>query len=223
MAMGKRLRHYIRMRRRNIIIKLRNFLLKMHRPFLYFLFLVPGFFLYLQAETGALGIDPVIALERGLGLWSFRFLLLCIALLPLSKIFSFKKLLTYRRMIGLTAFFYACAHLAVFVFIDLAGEWQAVLKQITHQLFMQCGAIVFVILLLLAVTSNQKSMRLLKRRWKKLHRLVYPAIMIGMIHFFLTYKTWTEETLFYSLVLGVILLARFRENRLFRPFFILGK
>lgn len=187
-----------------------------HRPVLYVALLIPGSVLWWQAWRGALGIDPVVALERGLGLWAFRFLQICVALQPLSRSLDYKKLLTYRRMIGLTAFFYVCAHVSAFVLIDLAGNWQEVFKQISYQRFMQFGAFPFFILSLLALTSNQFSMKQLRRQWKNLHRLVYPALIAALIHFILTYKTWTEETVFYSAVTFCILAARFVSSQTFR-------
>ena len=80
---------------------------------LYFVALVPGVWTFWQAVAGQLGADPMRALEQALGLWALRFMLATLAVTPLLR-WPGLRLLRFRRMLGLTVFWYALAHLVVY-------------------------------------------------------------------------------------------------------------
>ncbi|MFT9381161.1 protein-methionine-sulfoxide reductase heme-binding subunit MsrQ [Gluconobacter sp. P5B12] len=174
---------------------------------LYPLGLVPAAWLVWQGQNGELGADPVNVFERSLGLWAFRFLLICLALAPMQKIIGIN-LLRFRRLTGLLAFFYAVMHLASYLVLDLQFDISIFWRDVTRRPFIILGMVALVLLLPLAVTSNRISMRGLKRNWKRLHRLVYVAAVLAGIHFFLSFKTLNSTTAFYLTVMGLVLMTR---------------
>ncbi|GAN89037.1 hypothetical protein Gbfr_001_254 [Gluconobacter frateurii M-2] len=174
---------------------------------LYPLGLLPAVWLLWQGQNGNLGADPVNVFERSLGLWAFRFLLICLALAPLQRIVSFN-LLRFRRLTGLLAFFYAVLHLAAYVALDLQFDVRIFWRDLTHRPFIILGMTALAFLLPLALTSNRFSMKRLKRSWKRLHRLVYGAAVLAGIHFFLSFKTLNGTSALYLSLLALVLLAR---------------
>lgn len=174
---------------------------------LYPLGLLPAVWLVWQGQNGNLGADPVNVFERSLGLWAFRFLLICLALAPLQRIVSFN-LLRFRRLTGLLAFFYAVLHLAAYVALDLQFDVRIFWRDLTHRPFIILGMAALALLIPLALTSNRFSMKRLKRGWKRMHRLVYGAAVLAGIHFFLSFKTLNGTSALYLSLLALVLLAR---------------
>ncbi|GBR69847.1 protein-methionine-sulfoxide reductase heme-binding subunit MsrQ [Gluconobacter kanchanaburiensis] len=177
------------------------------RVIFYPLGLLPAVWLLCEGQQGALGADPVNVFERSLGLWAFRFLLCCLALAPLRR-FTGINLLRYRRLTGLLAFFYALMHLAAYIGLDLGFDWSTLWRDVTHRSFIILGMGALLMLVPLAVTSNMRAMRMLRGRWKLLHRLIYPAALLAGIHFFLSFKTLNSISAPYLVALGLVLLAR---------------
>ncbi|GBR58039.1 sulfite oxidase subunit YedZ [Gluconobacter thailandicus F149-1 = NBRC 100600] len=174
---------------------------------LYPLGLLPAVWLVLQGQNGDLGADPVNVFERSLGLWAFRFLLICLALAPIQRLIGFN-LLRFRRLTGLLAFFYAVLHLAAYVVLDLQFDVRIFWRDLTHRPFIILGMVALAFLLPLALTSNRFSMKRLKRSWKRLHRFVYGAAVLAGIHFFLSFKTLNGTSALYLSLLALVLLAR---------------
>lgn len=183
--------------------------LKKHwRVIFYPLGMTPALWLVWQGQHGALGADPVNVFERSLGLWAFRFLLACLALAPLKR-FTGLNLLRYRRLTGLLAFFYASLHLLAYAGLDHGFDWAVLWTDVTHRYFIIFGMSALVMLIPMALTSNMFSMRLLKRRWKLLHSLIFPAAVLAGIHFFLSFKTLNSVSAPYLAALTIVLLSRF--------------
>ncbi|MBS1102640.1 protein-methionine-sulfoxide reductase heme-binding subunit MsrQ [Gluconobacter sp. Dm-62] len=178
------------------------------RLILYPIGMMPAAWLVWQGQHGDLGADPVNVFERSLGLWAFRFLLVCLALAPMRR-FTGINLLRYRRLAGLLAFFYASLHLLAYVGLDHGFDWTVLWTDITHRYFIILGMSALILLIPLALTSNALSMRWLKRRWKLLHRLIYPAAILAGIHFFMSFKTLNGVSAPYLGVLALLLLSRF--------------
>ncbi|WP_408874202.1 protein-methionine-sulfoxide reductase heme-binding subunit MsrQ [Gluconobacter albidus] len=191
----------------------RSGMLQRHwRVILYPLGMIPAGWLVWQGQHGALGADPVNVFERSLGLWAFRFLLACLALAPLRR-FAGINLLRYRRLTGLLAFFYASLHVLAYVGLDHGFDWTVLWTDITHRFFIILGMSALVLLIPLALTSNALSMRLMKRRWKFLHRLIYPAAVLAGIHFFLSFKTLNSVSAPYLAALALLLACRMLPKR----------
>ncbi|MFP6563401.1 MAG: protein-methionine-sulfoxide reductase heme-binding subunit MsrQ [Myxococcota bacterium] len=168
-----------------------------------------------------LGANPVEFLEHSTGLLALRFLALCLAVTPLQRL-GWKRLgryrialapyrnalVPYRRSFGLVAFGYASIHLAIFVGLDLGFDWKAVGEDLAERPYILVGFAAFVILAALAATSTRRAMRRLGRRWKRLHRGLYLAAGLAVVHFAWVQKADFREPALYAGIIGVLLLAR---------------
>ncbi len=163
--------------------------------------------LVFDAFSGNL-IDPIEEITNPTGQWAMRFLLLSLLVSPLNKILPFS-IVKYRRMIGVFSFFYASLHLSIYL-IDQTFEWQMVLEDITKRPYVTIGFSAFVLLFLLTITSTNKMMRRLGRRWKKLHKLIYLIVILVMVHFYWQAKSDMDiEPLIYSFIALLLLSFRF--------------
>lgn len=156
--------------------------------------------------TGGLGPEPIKALEHEYGQLALKVLIASLAVTPLRR-FTGLNLMKFRRALGLVAFFLVLAHLAVWLFLDLRS-WTLIWKDILKRPYITIGMTAFVLLVPLALTSNRYSIRRLGRRWNKLHRLVYPAVILSAVHFVMLVKGWQPEPLAY--LAGVLVLLGLR-------------
>lgn len=177
--------------------------------------LVPAAWLVWLGATGGLGPDPVRALEQGLGERALQLLVLVLAITPLRR-WTGVNLLRFRRALGVLCFVYVLLHLLVWLGLDLRDPgriWAEVIKRP----YIMVGVLAFVLMVPLAVTSNNASVRRLGRQWRRLHRLTYMAAILGAVHFIWLAKGFQIEPLVYlGLILGFLLLRiRFpgRESR----------
>lgn len=182
--------------------------LRIPRLAVYAVGLLPAAWLIRLGVEDRLGAEPIKALEQGLGLWSLRFLLLCLAVTPLRR-FAGLDLLRYRRALGLLAFYYACLHLAAYVWLDHGLDWPAIWADIVKRPYVTVGMAGFAILVPLAATSNAAAIRRMGgKAWAKLHRLVYLTAAAAAAHFLLIVKSWPAEPLVYAALTAAILLLR---------------
>jgi len=165
--------------------------------------LPPVWFLY-QGLTGGLGVDPVKAIEHRLGELGLQALILGLAVTPLRGLIGLN-LMKFRRAIGVLTFYYISMHLLVWLVLDvqiLSQIWADILKRP----YITIGMAGFLMLLPLAVTSNNLSVRKLGQRWRTLHKLVYPAAILGGVHFVMLVKGWQMEPMIYlAVILGLLL------------------
>lgn len=173
-----------------------------------FLWLLYGFF------NGHLGVNPIEALVRELGIWTLRFLLLTLAVSSVFRLTHYAPLMTYRRMIGLYAFFYALMHLSAYIGLDHFFDWQTLWKDIVKRPYITIGMSALILLIPLAATSPKAMLKKLgAKRWKKLHKLIYPIAILGVVHFYLLVKADVREPLIYGGLLGLLLVERFYRHR----------
>lgn len=153
----------------------------------------PGFAGPAFAAEG-LGSRPVSAAIHFTGLWALRFLWLSLLVTPVQRLFDWPKLFFTRRILGLAALAYATLHLGLFV-VD-QGVAKAT-QEIVLRVYLVIGATALAVLLALGATSFNRAIRAMgQMRWKRLHRLVYPAAVLGVVHFFFQSKLdVTEPTL----------------------------
>ncbi|MGO8969076.1 MAG: sulfite oxidase heme-binding subunit YedZ [Myxococcaceae bacterium] len=171
--------------------------------------LVPLADLLVQALRGTLGADPVALALNRLGLLALIFLIAALVPTPAKLLLGWTWPIRLRRMLGLFAFFYASLHLATYVIIDQHFDWPVLWADVTKRKFMVVGFAAFLLLLPLALTSTDASVRRLGfRRWKALHRLAYAAAVLAVVHFLWRVKLDVRQPLLYALVLGTLLLAR---------------
>ena len=159
------------------------------------------------ARTGsnALGADPVAEIEHRLGLWALRLLLATLAVTPLRQLTGAADLLRFRRMLGLYAFAYATLHLAAYLVLDLRGYWAIVFEEIAKHPYITVGFAAWLLLLPLAVTSTRGWIRRLGRNWARLHKLVYAAAALAVLHFWWLVKSDLREPLLYAAILALLL------------------
>jgi methionine sulfoxide reductase heme-binding subunit len=172
---------------------------------LYGLGLVPLALLVGQAFTGGLGIDPVKALERELGMLGLQFLVAGLCITPLRWATGVN-LIRFRRAVGLLAFLYVALHLAVWVFLDLQMRWGEIWADIVKRPYITAGMVGFAAMLPLALTSNTLSIRRMgAAAWQRLHRLTYVAAVAGAVHFLWLVKAWPLEPILYLAAVGGLL------------------
>lgn len=169
-----------------------------------------------------LGANPIEALTRGLGTWALNLLLLTLAVTPLRRLTGWAWLLKLRRMLGLFVFFYACLHLATYLWLDQFFDWPAIGRDIVKRPFITAGMLAFLLLLPLTATSNQAMIRRLGgRRWQELHRLIYPLAMVAVVHYTWLVKADASRPAAYgallALLLGLRLWWHFAGVRVPRP------
>ncbi|WP_069301553.1 protein-methionine-sulfoxide reductase heme-binding subunit MsrQ [Neptunicoccus sediminis] len=170
---------------------------------LYPLLLLPGLWLFWSVLQNP-GPNPVETLEHGLGEYALKALILGLLITPLRDLLRIN-LVKYRRAIGLMAFFYVAAHLVVYLFLDQQLNWGAIFRDITKRPYIIVGVLSFLILIPLALTSNNASIRKLGPLvWRRLHWGVYPAVILGAVHFVLMKKTWQVEPLTYLAIFCVL-------------------
>lgn len=174
---------------------------------LYALGFIPAVWAFYLGATDQLGADPVKSFEHMLGLWALRFLILTLLVTPIRDLFGIS-LLRYRRALGLLAFYYVLMHFGVYMVLDQALNMSAVLADIIKRPFITIGMISLAILIPLAITSNNWSIRKLGRRWITLHKLVYVAIAGGAIHYLMSVKSWPVEPVIYAAIVAILLLWR---------------
>ena len=158
--------------------------------------------------TAGLGADPVAAITHATGDWALRLLLACLAMTPLRRLSGASWPIRFRRLLGLYAFFYACLHLSTYLVLDLGGYWTQLFADIAKRPYITVGFTAWLLLLPLAITSTRGWMRRLGRRWGQLHRAVYVAAILGVLHFLWLVKSDLREPLIYAAVAAALLGAR---------------
>jgi methionine sulfoxide reductase heme-binding subunit len=167
--------------------------------------LLPLALLVQGVRSDSLGADPVAAITHATGEWALRLLLLGLALTPLRRLLGQAWPLRFRRLVGLYAFFYACLHLATYLVLDLGAYWQQVFADIVKRPYITVGFAAWLLLVPLALTSTRWAMRRLGRRWGLLHRAVYAAAALAVLHFLWLVKSDLREPLVYAAILALLL------------------
>ncbi|MGR3479845.1 protein-methionine-sulfoxide reductase heme-binding subunit MsrQ [Salipiger marinus] len=165
---------------------------------------LPVIWLVWQGFIGGLGVEPIRALEHELGEIGLQLLLAGLCVTPLRRYLGLN-LLKFRRALGLVAFFYITLHLLVWLVLDVqipAQIWADIVKRP----YITVGMLAFVLMVPLALTSNNASVRRLGARWRRLHWLTYPVAVLGALHFVLLAKGFQIEPLIY-LTLALLLVA----------------
>lgn len=182
-------------------------------------YLIWQVYLLTAGQGNTLGADPAKAIVFFNGDWALRFMLLTLAVTPLRKLTGWPPLARLRRMLGLFAFTYATLHFAAFTVLILELRLQDLGAELVERPYILLGFVAWLGLVPLAVTSNQYMLRRLKQRWKKLHLLVFPVVIIQLAHLFWLTRTDYTEPLAYSVVVVLLLGYRLvnRAQRASRP------
>jgi sulfoxide reductase heme-binding subunit YedZ len=186
----------------------RNSMIKKAKIALFVIALLPLARLVWLGLTDGLGANPVEFVLRSLGTWTLVCLLVTLSVTPIRLIFGIKWLVPLRRMMGLFTFFYVCLHLLAYAGLDQWFDWRAIVHDIAKHPYVLVGFSAFVLMIPLAVTSNQAMIRRLRQRWQTLHRLVYLIAILGVTHYWWLVKKDVTEPLIYAMVLFFLLAVR---------------
>ena len=146
--------------------------------------LLPLLRLVILGYQGDLTANPIEFITRSTGTWALVFLCITLAVTPLRKITGLSQLLKYRRTFGLFVFFYASLHFSIWFWLDHDLSFTEMINDVIKRPFITMGFSAFVLLVPLAITSNDWAVRKLKRSWSKLHRLVYLIAILVILHYF---------------------------------------
>ncbi|MBV1814615.1 MULTISPECIES: protein-methionine-sulfoxide reductase heme-binding subunit MsrQ [Pseudomonas syringae group] len=167
----------------------------------------PVLWLY-QAWIFALGPDPGKALVENFGLGALILLLITLAMTPLQKLSGWPFWIVVRRQLGLWCFAYVALHMTMYTLFVLGLDFGQLGVELVKRPYIIVGALAFLCLLVLAVTSNRYSQRRLGARWKKLHRLVYVILGLGLLHMFWIVRADLKEWALYAAIGAGLLLLR---------------
>ena len=178
------------------------------KPVIFGLALLPLAWLIVAAATDQLGANPAEALIRSLGDWTLRMLCLVLAVTPLRVVTGTPALARFRRMLGLFVFFYAVLHLLAYAWFDRGLDGAEIARDIAKRPFILVGMLTGLLLLVLAATSFNRAIRWLgAARWRRLHRAVYAAAGLAVLHFYWMRagKNDFAEVVVYAVLLAALL------------------
>lgn len=170
--------------------------------------LVPLALIVYLSLTDGLTANPVQALTLRTGKAALWLLVLSLAATPMNTLFGFRQAIKVRRALGLYAFLYASLHVIVFFYVDYALDFALILQDVGSKRYVIIGAVTFLVLLPLALTSTRGWMKRLGKNWKRLHKLVYLAGVLAVVHYVWLVKSDIREPLAFGLAVGLLLLAR---------------
>ena len=169
----------------------------------------PLLFIVWRTVRGELTANPVEFYQHQTGDWTLRFLLFTLAVTPLRKVLNLPELVRFRRMLGLFAFFYLCLHFLTYLGPDQSFSLPGMLEDVAKRPFITVGFLAFLLLVPLALTSTARSIRRLGgRRWQMLHRAVYLAAALGVVHYYWLVKSDIRKPVFYGALLAILLAWR---------------
>jgi sulfoxide reductase heme-binding subunit YedZ len=178
------------------------------KPAVFVVALSPFLWLTFRGLTGRLSANPIEDITLTTGIWALRWLLVCLAITPLRRLTGWQRVIQYRRMLGLFAFFYATLHLLTYVVLDQGLAFEFILPDIVKRPYITMGMIAFTLMVPLAVTSTKGWIRRLGRKWQLLHRLVYVSGIAACLHFLWKVKVVIGEPVYYAVILGALLAFR---------------
>jgi len=169
---------------------------------------IPLALLLWDAYTDNLTFNPIQEITVRTGKTALILLVLSLAITPLHTVFGLRQLLPLRRPLGLYGFGYAALHLGIFVGLDYGFDAQLIGEAIAEKRYVLAGLAAFLLLLPLALTSTKGSMRRLGKRWKQLHRLVYVAAALVILHYVWLVKADIRQPLLYGAAVALLLVLR---------------
>ena len=178
---------------------------KFLKPAVFLLALVPFALLLVRALQNNLGPDPAQEFSIETGEWTLRFLLITLALTPLRDLTGQSEFVRQRRMLGLFALFYATVHLLGWMTFILGFRWFAIVEELVERPYITVGFTSYLILFALGATSPKAMVRKLGKNWKRLHRLVYLASILGVVHLLWILRTDIGEAVLYGSIVFVLL------------------
>ena len=175
--------------------------------------LAPGVWLVWRGFTDRLGANAIEEVLHRLGDTSLVILLVTLSITPIRRLTGWNDLAPLRRPLGLFAFFYLTTHFLWYAVVDEGLAFEFIVEDVIERPYILAGFTAWLILIPLAITSTKGWIRRLKKNWKKLHRLVYVATGLGVLHFYWQVKADTYWPLVATTVLVALMLLRIRQAR----------
>ena len=179
-----------------------------NKAFVFSIAILPFLRLFYLALNDRLTAHPIEFIEHSTGFWSLTVLLALLLLTPIRQIFKLNKQIRLRRMLGLFVFFYAFLHVATYLWLDYDFNYDEIAKDVIKHPRILVGFIAFILLIPLAATSNNASIKRLGASWLKLHSLVYIIAILAVMHFWMLVKRDIREPLIFAMVLFILLAVR---------------
>ena len=179
---------------------------------IYVSLLVPLLFLTYDLLSGRLGVDPMRAIEKSFGVTAIYILILTLCITPFSVLTGIN-FIRFRRAFGLMSFFYIILHFSTWLLLDMQLRWVEIAESLTRKPFIVFGMMGFLLLIPLAATSNNYSMKRLGKYWQKLHKLIYAAIILGGIHYLMMEKTLQNDAIITFIIIIALISLRFFKIR----------
>ena len=179
---------------------------------IYVSLLVPLLFLAYDLLSGQLGVDPMRSIEKSLGVTAIYILILTLCITPFSLLTGIN-FIRFRRAFGLMSFFYIVLHFSTWLLLDMQLRWVEIAESLTRKPFIVFGMMGFLLLIPLAATSNNYSMKRLGKYWPKLHKLIYVAIILGGIHYLMMEKTLQNDAIITFIIIIALISLRFFKIR----------
>ena len=186
---------------------------KYFKSVIFFLSSIPFIIIIAKIFLDQLGPEPIKEITHHTGEWTLLFLVLTLSMSPLKRFTNLNIWISIRRMLGLFAFFYASLHMFTYVGLDYQFDLSAISKDILTKKFIFVGFAAWFLMIPLALTSSKKMMSILRKNWKKLHRLIYLISILGVIHFLWLVKKDLTEPLIYLLIIIILLILRINFKR----------
>jgi len=152
-----------------------------------------------------LGANPIEYITRHTGDWTLRLILIVLAFRPVVHLSNMRWLLRHRRAVGLYTFFYASCHFVTYIWLDQFFDLQSIAVDILDRPFIFAGFGAFVLLIPLAITSNDRAVRYLQNHWTSLHRLVYVIAIAGLVHYWWLIRADYLKAWIYLSILALLL------------------
>jgi len=186
---------------------------KYFKSVIFFLSSIPFIIIIAKIFLDQLGPEPIKEITHHTGEWTLLFLVFTLSMSPLKRFTNLNIWISIRRMLGLFAFFYASLHMFTYVGLDYQFDLSAISKDILTKKFIFVGFAAWFLMIPLALTSSKKMMSVLRKNWKKLHRLIYLISILGVIHFLWLVKKDLTEPLIYLLIIIILLILRINFKR----------
>ena len=176
--------------------------------YIYVTLLIPLLFLSYDLLSGQLGVDPMRAIEKSLGITAIYILILTLCITPFSTLTGIN-FIRFRRAFGLMSFFYIVLHFSTWILLDMQLRWGEIIESLTRKPFIVFGMMGFMLLIPLAATSNNYSVKKMGKYWPKLHKLIYVAIILGGVHYLMMEKTIQNDALITFIIIMALISLRF--------------
>lgn len=179
------------------------------KPLVFVAALLPAAWLVYGVFADALGANPVETITNTTGIWTLRLLVVTLAITPIRWLTGWNRIIQYRRMLGLFAFFYGTLHFLTYFILDHSLMFDGVWDDVVKRPYITAGFTAFVLMIPLAITSTQGWIRRMGgRRWNLLHKLVYVSAALGVLHYFWKVKLDATNPLLYAAIVAALLAAR---------------